>query len=108
MGTLAGRLWGLRRTAARSYGYPALVTDDAGRVVVELYRLGDREQLARLDALESYDPADEARSEYLRRRVEVIDGPVASAWAYRFVGELPQAADPIPGGNWVERRRRTS
>ncbi len=102
--TIRGRLWGMPRTTERSYGYPALVEDGDGRVVVEVYRLRDAAHLARLDALEAYDPADEPGSEYVRRRVAVSEGPVPSAWAYRFAGELPDTAEPIPGGDWVHRR----
>ena len=76
--------------------------------MVELYRLRDAAHLARLDALEAYDPADEPGSEYLRRRVAVFDGPVASAWTYTYAGEVPPSAEPIPDGDWVRRATETA
>jgi gamma-glutamylcyclotransferase (GGCT)/AIG2-like uncharacterized protein YtfP len=77
----------------------------ADRVVVELYRLADAGDLARLDVLEAFDPADEAGSEYLRRRLPVRDGPVESAWAWVRAAELPASAVPIPSGDWADWRR---
>ncbi|HEY7132657.1 MAG TPA: aminotransferase class I/II-fold pyridoxal phosphate-dependent enzyme [Candidatus Limnocylindrales bacterium] len=106
-GSIAGRIHRMQRNADRAYDFPALVDDPAGRVVVELYRLPDPVHLARLDALESYDPADEAGSEYLRRRSVVLDGPVGSAWIYRFAGRLPSDAEPIASGDWSSVARST-
>ena len=103
-GTIRGRLWALDATAERAYGYPALVAGEGGPVVVELYRLAARSDLQRLDDLEAYDPADEAGSEYLRRRVTIEGGPVASAWAWVIARAVPADAEPLPGGDWVERR----
>jgi len=100
-GTVAGRLFGMPRTDERAYGYPAFVPEAGGRVVVELYRLPDTERLAILDGLEAYDPSDEGSSEYLRRRIDVVGGPVAEAWIYHFAGEPPSSAVPIPDGDWV-------
>jgi GntR family transcriptional regulator / MocR family aminotransferase len=99
-GWIPGRIHRMRRNADRAYGFPALVDDPAGRVAVEVYRLPDSAHLARLDDLESYDPAAEAGSEYLRRRTVVLEGPVGSAWIYRFAGRLPNDAERIAGGDW--------
>jgi gamma-glutamylcyclotransferase (GGCT)/AIG2-like uncharacterized protein YtfP len=99
---------GLTRNVDRPYDFPALIpasgADD--RVAVEVYRLADAGELARLDELEAYDPADEAGSEYVRRRLAVRDGPVASAWAWVRAAELPASAVPIPSGDWKDWQRR--
>src|SRR5262249_37140860 len=103
---VAGRIVGLPRNAERPYAFPALLRTEpsdepaGGGVVVEIYRLADPSALARLDVLEAYDPADEAGSEYLRRRLRVHDGPVGSAWTWVFAGAPPPAGEPIPDGDW--------
>ena len=52
--------------------YPGLVLDDGGWVTGELYRVPDLpDRLPVLDREEWYDPADEARSLYVRRTVAV-------------------------------------
>jgi gamma-glutamylcyclotransferase (GGCT)/AIG2-like uncharacterized protein YtfP len=106
-GTVVGLLVGLARNDDRPYDFPALLAADgaADRVVVELYRLADAGDLARLDVLEAFDPADEAGSEYLRRRLPVRDGPVESAWAWVRAAQLPASAVPIPSGDWADWRR---
>jgi GntR family transcriptional regulator/MocR family aminotransferase len=103
-GRVAGRIVGLPSNAERPYAFPALLRGDAdvsGRVLVELYRLTDPALLGRLDALEAYDPSDEAGSEYLRRRVAVRDAAVASAWAWLFAGEAPAGGEAIADGDWA-------
>jgi len=105
-GTIAGRLFGLPANNDRQYGYPAFVPGSDGSVVVEIYRLASSRLLARLDELEAYDPANEPASEYLRRRVKVVDGPVGEAWAYSFAGSLPTWAESIPSGDWLDRPDR--
>jgi len=101
-GTVSGRLFGMPRNEERAYGYPAFIPGAGGRVVVELYGLPEAGRLAVLDRLEAYDPADEASSEYLRRRIAVAEGAVDEAWIYWFAGDPPPSAVPIPGGDWVD------
>src|SRR5438093_1250540 len=105
-GTIAGRWFGLPANSDREYGCPAFVPGADGKVAVELYRLPGEALLARLDELEAYDPADEPASEYIRRRVRLLDGPVDEAWAYTFAGALPAWAEPIRSGDWLDRPDR--
>jgi gamma-glutamylcyclotransferase (GGCT)/AIG2-like uncharacterized protein YtfP len=83
-------------------GYPGVVLDDGGWVQGELYRVPDlAARLARLDRAEGYDPAHQAGSLYLRRRVvvHVVDGPPRDAWLYVYNG--PAGGGPrIPSGDW--------
>jgi gamma-glutamylcyclotransferase (GGCT)/AIG2-like uncharacterized protein YtfP len=99
-GWIAGALHEMPVAPHRPYAYPALVRDDAGRVEVECYRLTDASQLARLDQLEAYDPADEERSEYVRRRVPVHDGPVDDAWAYWYAADPAVLGPRVISGQW--------
>ena len=107
-GRIVGRLHEMPRTAERAYAYPALVLGGVGEVVVELYDLADPAALAVIDALEAFDPEDVAGSEYVRRLVDVLDGPVATAWIYVYNGPPRAMGDRIPDGNWVAHRARTS
>src|SRR6476619_2695612 len=78
VGRIVGRMREMPRTAEREYPYPSLTLDGddgAGDVVVELYDLSDPLLLAAADALEAFDPGDIAGSEYVRRAVDVVDGP---------------------------------
>jgi gamma-glutamylcyclotransferase (GGCT)/AIG2-like uncharacterized protein YtfP len=103
-GLVDGRLFAMGPTGERSYEYPALVLGAPGRVVVELYGLRDEAMLAAVDALEAFDPADEAASEYVRRAVAVRAAPLQRAWIYAYNGPHDALGDPIPGGDWMSRR----
>ncbi len=100
-GLVAGALFDMPRTPRREYAYPALVEASDGRVAVEVYRLVSDEMLANLDALELYDPSDEASSEYLRRIVAVFDCSVSRAYAYLYHGTPEELGDPIATGDWL-------
>ena len=101
LGFLSGSLYDVPRTPYRAYPYPAYVSTPQGRVTVEVYELSDAFMLAALDRLEHYLPANEAASQYLRRVVDVIDGPVADAFAYLYNGSPDELGELIPGGDWV-------
>ena len=105
-GRITGRLFAMAASPERAYGYPALLGDEAGDVVVELYRLAGAAALAEIDALEAYDPADEPGSEYVRRWAAVRDGVVDGAWVYVYNGPRSALGERIPDGDWVAHRRR--
>ncbi|WP_305043258.1 gamma-glutamylcyclotransferase family protein [Geoalkalibacter sp.] len=87
-------------------GYPYLV-DGAGRVEGELVILVPEDYaqtLEMLDALEEYDPNNEAASVYLRRqgRVRLTDGTETDAWTYYW--NCPQVVGrKIPSGDFRKR-----
>jgi len=105
-GLVRAALFDVPRTPFRAYAYPALVERPALLVVVELYRLPGDGMLSRLDELELYDPADEAGSQYVRRALDVVDGPVDRAYAYFYNADPVELGELIESGDWVAYRLR--
>ena len=101
-GTVEGLLRHVPAAPHRAYGFPVLLPMPGGRVRVELYRVVRPDILGALDALEEYDPADEAGSEFLRRTIHVSDAPVDEAQVYIYNGPTEVLGDVIDGGDWME------
>ena len=105
-GIVLGRLYDMPASDLREYAYPALVLDEAGAVAVELYHLPDEAALVTIDELEAFDPADEAASQYVRRSVSIVDGPLDAAWVYVYNGTRADLGETIDDGDWVAHRKR--
>jgi gamma-glutamylcyclotransferase (GGCT)/AIG2-like uncharacterized protein YtfP len=99
-GAVAGRL--------RDFGaYPGLVLDPAGPAIAgEVYEVPDS-ALRAMDEIERYDPADEAGSYYLRRRVPVTlaAGGTVQAWTYECGSRLRELGSPIMATDWIAHAR---
>ena len=100
-GTIRGRLHDVPRAPYRPYAYPACIEGSTGEVAVECYRLSGPEMLARLDALERYDPDDVEGSQYVRIEVPVMGGPTEHAFLYVYRGPADELGASIPDGDWV-------
>ena len=103
------RLEGLGRIRGSLYDfgdYPGVVLDGRGWVAGELYQVPDLPaRLPTLDREEWCDPADDARSLYVRRTVAVhaAGGEVREAWVYAYNERFGPAADRGPrveSGDW--------
>jgi gamma-glutamylcyclotransferase (GGCT)/AIG2-like uncharacterized protein YtfP len=86
--------------------YPGIVLDGRGWVTGELYRVPDlAARFPALDEAEWCDPADEARSLYVRRRVPVhaAGGDVREAWVYAYnerFGPAARRGPLVESGDW--------
>jgi gamma-glutamylcyclotransferase (GGCT)/AIG2-like uncharacterized protein YtfP len=86
--------------------YPGLVLDDGGWVAGELFRVPDLPaRLPALDQEEWCDPADEARSLYVRRTVPVhgVGGAARAAWVYAYnerFGAASGRGPRVESGDW--------
>jgi gamma-glutamylcyclotransferase (GGCT)/AIG2-like uncharacterized protein YtfP len=79
---------------------PALLPGEAV-VLGELWRTASDDALRVLDAWEAYHPSNEEASDYVRRKIRLVD-PDVSAWVYvwnRSSAGLPRITD----GDWRAR-----
>ena len=89
---LRGRLYDLGR-------FPGLMPGD-GEVTGELVRIKDDAALARFDAFEGFDAKAPRLSDYLRRRVALVEPPGVRAWVYVYNKPLTGRRE-VPGGDWT-------
>lgn len=73
--------------------------DADARIQGECYRLRDRATFDRLDAYEGYDPADEASSLFVRRRVTLLEPAGHDAWVYWYNSTPP--GPQVASGDWA-------
>jgi gamma-glutamylcyclotransferase (GGCT)/AIG2-like uncharacterized protein YtfP len=74
-----------------------------GRVVGELWCTTSTDAIRMLDAWEVYDSADELGSEYVRRKVRLLD-PEVTAWVYVW-NRSPDGRPRITDGDWRSHAR---
>lgn len=82
--------------------YPGFVPGD-GLVRGELFEPLDDAILADLDAFEEYDPAEPAKSPFVRERIALV-GSALAAFIYRYAGPVDGFPE-IASGDWVAHRR---
>lgn len=82
-------------------GYPGIKLDgNPEGFVADLFETEDMELMQRLDGYESYDPANEANSLYLRKEIEIADVGAAFIYEYnRGVAKAPR----LESGDWTSR-----
>jgi gamma-glutamylcyclotransferase (GGCT)/AIG2-like uncharacterized protein YtfP len=77
--------------------FPGVVPSD-GQVLGELYEVLDASAFDELDAFEGYIRGREDESEYVRRRVQLIE-PDVEAWTYLY--NRPAVGQKrVPSGDW--------
>jgi gamma-glutamylcyclotransferase (GGCT)/AIG2-like uncharacterized protein YtfP len=77
--------------------YPGLVFGE-GQVLGELWEIGDPTLFEELDEFEGYDPDREDDSQYVRRRMELIE-PAGTAWVYAYSGS-GEGHQRVESGDW--------
>ncbi len=89
------------RWAGRLYDLGSVPGAVPGEQVVhgELFRLASASVWTVLDEYEGYDPAAEADSWYVRRRVSLQKPADCTAWVYWYNGDL-SGTSPVPSGDW--------
>lgn len=75
--------------------YPGARIEPSGGIEIEVYRI-DSETLSALDKLEEFEPADPARSLYVRQQLPTVFGP---AWVYLYQGSVA-GRQTIKTGRW--------
>ena len=103
-GSVPGRIFVIK---APHLTYPALIADPdgKGRVFGTCYAVEQSftaEDMGLLDAFEDCYPDNPARSQYLRRPVEVTlaGGESVVAWVYIYNHPQPEDAEIIPSGDF--------